>query len=60
MCRLLVDLVLAVVVSLTAVRPLGFDHVLVDAAIGVEHVTTRAVPGSDHRMMIARLRLPAG
>lgn len=42
------------------VPPVTLDHVLVDAAVGVEHVTTRAVPGSDHRMLIARLRLPAG
>lgn len=40
------------------VPPVTLDHVLVDADVLVEHVTTRLLPGSDHRMLIVRMRLP--
>lgn len=42
------------------VPPVSLDHVLVDRAVAVEHVATRPLPGSDHRMLVARLRLPRG
>ncbi len=42
------------------VPPVTLDHVLVDTDVLVEHVSTRPLPGSDHRMLIVRLRLPAG
>lgn len=41
------------------VPPVTLDHVLVDPRIAVEHVAVRPLPGSDHRMVVARLRLPA-
>ncbi|WP_434089803.1 endonuclease/exonuclease/phosphatase family protein [Micromonospora echinofusca] len=36
------------------------DHVLVDRRIAVRAVTVHRVPGSDHRAVLAELRLPAG
>lgn len=39
---------------------LTIDHVLVDRRIAVEEVTVHRVAGSDHRAVIARLRLPSG
>jgi endonuclease/exonuclease/phosphatase (EEP) superfamily protein YafD len=38
--------------------PLTIDHVLVDRRVRVERVTVVQVPGSDHRAVIAELRLP--
>jgi endonuclease/exonuclease/phosphatase (EEP) superfamily protein YafD len=38
--------------------PLTIDHVLVDKRVKVEKVTVVRVPGSDHRAVIAVLRLP--
>ncbi len=40
--------------------PLTIDHVLVDRRVRVERVTVVRIPGSDHRAVIAELRLPAG
>jgi endonuclease/exonuclease/phosphatase (EEP) superfamily protein YafD len=40
--------------------PLTIDHVLVDKRVKVEKVTVVRVPGSDHRAVIAVLRLPRG
>jgi len=42
----------------TRALPLTIDHVLVDERVKVEKVTVVRVPGSDHRAMIAVLRLP--
>jgi hypothetical protein len=39
--------------------PLTIDHVLVDRSTGVDDVSVVAVPGSDHRAVVADLRLPA-
>ena len=39
--------------------PLTIDHVLVDRRVRVEKVTVVRVPRSDHRALIAELRLPA-
>jgi endonuclease/exonuclease/phosphatase (EEP) superfamily protein YafD len=39
--------------------PITIDHVLVDRRIRVEGVHVEHVPGSDHRALIAELRLPA-
>jgi endonuclease/exonuclease/phosphatase family metal-dependent hydrolase len=39
--------------------PLTIDHVLVDRRVRVERVTVVGVPRSDHRAVIAVLRLPA-
>ena len=41
------------------IPPVTIDHVLVDRRIAVESVTVRALPGSDHRCILAELRLPA-
>lgn len=41
------------------VPPVTLDHVLVDPRVAVERVTTHPLPGSDHRAVVARLRLPA-
>lgn len=41
------------------VPPVVLDHVLVDPRIAVEQVRVRRLADSDHRMVIARLRLPA-
>jgi endonuclease/exonuclease/phosphatase family metal-dependent hydrolase len=38
--------------------PLTIDHILVDKRVSVEKVTVVRVPGSDHRAVIAVLRLP--
>jgi endonuclease/exonuclease/phosphatase family metal-dependent hydrolase len=38
--------------------PLTIDHILVDKRVAVEKVTVVRVPGSDHRAVIAVLRLP--
>jgi endonuclease/exonuclease/phosphatase (EEP) superfamily protein YafD len=38
--------------------PLTIDHVLVDRRVRVERVTVVEIPGSDHRAVIAVLRLP--
>jgi endonuclease/exonuclease/phosphatase (EEP) superfamily protein YafD len=40
--------------------PITIDHVLVDRRVRVERVRVARIPGSDHRAVIARLRLPAG
>jgi endonuclease/exonuclease/phosphatase family metal-dependent hydrolase len=40
--------------------PLTIDHVLVDRRVRVERVTVVEIPGSDHRAVIAVLRLPKG
>ncbi len=42
------------------VPPVTLDHVLVDQQVLVEDVRTRQVPGTDHRLVLVRLRLPAG
>jgi endonuclease/exonuclease/phosphatase family metal-dependent hydrolase len=42
------------------VPPVTIDHVLVDRRTAVQDVRTVALPGSDHRMLVADLRLPAG
>jgi endonuclease/exonuclease/phosphatase family metal-dependent hydrolase len=34
------------------------DHVLVDQRVGVQEVSVRDVPGTDHRAVLARLSLP--
>ena len=39
--------------------PLTIDHILVDRRVRVEQVTVVRVPRSDHRAVIAVLRLPA-
>ncbi|MEM7743833.1 MAG: endonuclease/exonuclease/phosphatase family protein [Pseudomonadota bacterium] len=36
------------------------DHVLISPDLSVEDVHTVAIPGSDHRGVVARLRLPVG
>lgn len=41
------------------IPPVTLDRVLVDERIGVESVVVRTVPGSDHRMVVAGLVLPA-
>jgi endonuclease/exonuclease/phosphatase (EEP) superfamily protein YafD len=40
--------------------PITIDHVLVDRRVRVERVRVERVPGSDHRALIAELRLPVG
>ena len=40
--------------------PLTIDHVLVDRRVRVERVTVVRIPRSDHRAVIAVLRLPSG
>ncbi|WP_349878644.1 endonuclease/exonuclease/phosphatase family protein [Micromonospora sp. HUAS YX12] len=40
--------------------PVTIDHVLVDRRIAVRAAGTHPVPGSDHRALLAELRLPAG
>ncbi|MDA0164509.1 endonuclease/exonuclease/phosphatase family protein [Solirubrobacter ginsenosidimutans] len=42
----------------TRALPLTIDHILVDKRVTVEKVTVVRVPGSDHRAVIAVLRLP--
>jgi endonuclease/exonuclease/phosphatase family metal-dependent hydrolase len=39
---------------------LAIDHVLVDRATAVRGVSVHGLPGSDHRAVVAELRLPAG
>ena len=39
--------------------PLAIDHVLVDRTVGVGGVSVLDVPGSDHRAVVADLRLPS-
>ncbi|MFD2768120.1 endonuclease/exonuclease/phosphatase family protein [Micromonospora eburnea] len=41
------------------IPPVTIDHVLVDRRIAVRAVKVRPVPGSDHRAVLAELRLPA-
>ncbi|SCG57450.1 endonuclease/exonuclease/phosphatase family protein [Micromonospora halophytica] len=41
------------------VPPVTIDHVLVDRRIAVRTVDVHPVPGSDHRAVLAELRLPA-
>jgi len=41
------------------IPPVTIDHVLVDRRIGVAHVSVHGVPNSDHRAVLAELRLPA-
>lgn len=41
------------------IPPVTLDRVLVDERIGVESLVVRTVPGSDHRMVVAGLVLPA-
>lgn len=38
--------------------PMTIDHALVGPGIAVQAVTTHDVPGTDHRMLVARLQLP--
>jgi endonuclease/exonuclease/phosphatase (EEP) superfamily protein YafD len=40
--------------------PVTIDHVLADARVGVREVSVHAVPGSDHRAVLAELQLPRG
>jgi endonuclease/exonuclease/phosphatase family metal-dependent hydrolase len=40
--------------------PLALDHVLVDEQTAVRDVAVHGVDGSDHRAVVASLRLPAG
>jgi endonuclease/exonuclease/phosphatase family metal-dependent hydrolase len=40
------------------IPPVTIDHVLVDRRIAVRAVTVRGLPGSDHRTVLAELRLP--
>ncbi|MFY1700863.1 endonuclease/exonuclease/phosphatase family protein [Micromonospora sp. WMMA1923] len=42
------------------IPPVVIDHVLVDRRIAVRSVEVHAVGGSDHRAVLAELRLPAG
>lgn len=42
------------------VPPVTIDHVLVDRRTTVRAVRTVSLPGSDHRMLVVDLRLPAG
>jgi len=42
-----------------ALPPVTIDHVLVDGRAGVGQVKVFDVPGSDHRAMVAHLRMPA-
>ncbi|MFG3696375.1 endonuclease/exonuclease/phosphatase family protein [Micromonospora sp. NPDC047620] len=42
------------------IPPVTIDHVLVDRRIAVRAVAVHRVPGSDHRAVLAELRLPAG
>ena len=39
--------------------PLTIDHILVDRRVRVEKVTVVRIPRSDHRAVIAVLRLPS-
>ncbi len=39
---------------------LAIDHVLVDRSTGIDGVSVHGVPGSDHRAVVADLRLPQG
>ncbi|WP_375373513.1 endonuclease/exonuclease/phosphatase family protein [Micromonospora sp. ATA51] len=41
------------------IPPVAIDHVLADRRIAVRSVTVHALPGSDHRAVLAELRLPA-
>ncbi|SCL34108.1 Metal-dependent hydrolase, endonuclease/exonuclease/phosphatase family [Micromonospora pallida] len=41
------------------IPPVAIDHVLVDRRIAVRAVTVRGLPGSDHRTVLAELRLPS-
>ena len=41
------------------IPPVTIDHVLCDRRIGVVDASVRALPGSDHRAVLAELRLPA-
>ncbi|WP_341721157.1 endonuclease/exonuclease/phosphatase family protein [Micromonospora sp. FIMYZ51] len=41
------------------IPPVTIDHVLVDRRIAVRDVAVRPLPGSDHRMVLAELTLPA-
>ncbi|PWR10255.1 endonuclease [Micromonospora acroterricola] len=42
------------------IPPVTIDHVLVDRRIAVRSVTVLALPGSDHRPVLATLTLPTG
>ncbi|MEU9515197.1 endonuclease/exonuclease/phosphatase family protein [Micromonospora sp. NPDC048169] len=42
------------------IPPITIDHVLVDRRVAVVAAGTFPVPGSDHRALLAELRLPAG
>lgn len=42
------------------IPPVTIDHVLVDRRIAVRSVAVHPVPGSDHRAVLAGLRVPAG
>ncbi|WP_092375260.1 endonuclease/exonuclease/phosphatase family protein [Micromonospora phaseoli] len=41
------------------IPPVVIDHVLVDRRVAVRAVAVHPLPGSDHRMVLAELRLPA-
>ncbi|HYF28123.1 MAG TPA: endonuclease/exonuclease/phosphatase family protein, partial [Baekduia sp.] len=40
--------------------PITIDHLLVDARVAVREVQLHELRGSDHRVLVARLQLPAG
>lgn len=40
--------------------PITIDHVLLDARLGVRGYSVHAIPGSDHRAVVAELVLPGG
>lgn len=42
------------------IPPVTIDHVLVDRRIAVRAVDVHGLPGSDHRAVLAELRLPTG
>lgn len=42
------------------IPPVTIDHVLVDRRIEVRRVSVHRLPGSDHRPVLAELRLPSG
>ena len=44
---------------LNVAPPLAIDHVLVDEKTAVRDVSAHGVAGSDHRAVVATLRLPA-
>ena len=43
---------------LPRIPPVTIDHVLVDRRVGVRAVSVHRIPGSDHRAVLAELKLP--